>query len=104
MMAPPSRAAAAAGGGGGGGGGGGSGAPADLSRAELKKKIRDLERLLRKDTLPADLRRDMDRKLKAYRVMLDGKSEAAVASKVSAKYKMVRFFGTARRCPASKDD
>lgn len=62
------------------------------SSAKIKKKIRDIERLLKKDTLPATVRTDNERALKALRVELDNANFNHRAQKNAKKYHMVRFF------------
>ncbi|RCK67316.1 rRNA-processing protein EFG1 [Candida viswanathii] len=61
--------------------------------AKIKKKIRDIERLLKKnDKLPADKKIEYDRALKALRVELQNSQVQNKAKVISKKYHMVRFF------------
>lgn len=60
--------------------------------AKVKKKIRDIQRLLRKDNLPADVRHENERALKALQVDLDNTQARLRAAKNAKKYHMVRFF------------
>lgn len=60
--------------------------------AKIKKKIRDIERLLRKDTLGADIRLENERALKALRVELEEAQSRLKERKTAKKYHMVRFF------------
>lgn len=59
---------------------------------KIKKKIRDLERLLRRDNLPANVRVDNERALKALQVQLGNVEQETKTKKVARKYHMVRFF------------
>lgn len=61
--------------------------------AKIKKKIRDIERLLKKnDKLPADKRVEYDRALKALKVELQNTQVQLKAKEIGKKYHMVRFF------------
>ncbi|CAK7900883.1 rRNA-processing protein Efg1p [[Candida] anglica] len=60
--------------------------------AKLKKKIRDIGRLLKKDTLPAHVRVDNERALKALQVELQNTERDLKAKNTAKKYHMVRFF------------
>ncbi|RCK65189.1 rRNA-processing protein EFG1 [Candida viswanathii] len=61
--------------------------------AKIKKKIRDIERLLKKNAkLPADKKIEYDRALKALRVELQNSQVQNKAKVISKKYHMVRFF------------
>lgn len=62
------------------------------STAKLKKKIRDIERLLKKDTLSADVRVVNERALKTLKNELKGSELNLKAKKLSKRYHMVRFF------------
>ena len=67
----------------------------------LKKKIRDISRLLdRSDNLPADVRLSNERALKAYQQDLLAAEQERRRQKMIKKYHMVRFFGELSR-PAS---
>lgn len=60
--------------------------------SKLKKKIRDIERLLKKDKLPATVRTDNERALKALNVDLQNTQLNLRSQKIAKKYHMVRFF------------
>lgn len=70
-------------------------APAAKSgSAELKKKIRDTERLLRRENLLATIRVEQERKLKALKAALEDAGKEKRAQEISSRYKMVMFFET----------
>lgn len=54
--------------------------------------IRDTNRLLSRPNLPADLRREQERKLSALQVTLTDRQKAEVEREMSVKYRMVKFF------------
>ncbi|AOA60952.1 18S rRNA maturation protein [Komagataella phaffii CBS 7435] len=60
--------------------------------AKLKKKIRDIERLLRKQELPSDVRLENERALNALKMDLEDKKVDLRAQKYAKKYHMIRFF------------
>lgn len=61
--------------------------------AKIKKKIRDIERLLKKNSkLPADKKIEYERALKALKVELQNSQVQNKAKVISKKYHMVRFF------------
>lgn len=60
--------------------------------SKLKKKIRDVERLLKRDSLNGTTRTENERKLKALKVQLDNSKVNLHAKKNAKKYHMVRFF------------
>ncbi|RLV93526.1 hypothetical protein JA1_002273 [Spathaspora sp. JA1] len=62
--------------------------------SKIKKKIRDIERLLGKknSNLPADKRIEYDRALKALHVELGNAQMQIKAKEIAKKYHMVRFF------------
>lgn len=74
------------------------GAPIQVASAisggssKIKKKIRDIERLLKRDTIPADVRIDNERALKALHVELDNAQHNLKSKNNAKKYHMVRFF------------
>lgn len=74
------------------------GAPIQVSNAiaggssKIKKKIRDIERLLKRDRIPADVRIDNERALKALHVELDNAQHNIKSKNNAKKYHMVRFF------------
>lgn len=59
---------------------------------KVKKKIRDIERLLKRENLPADVRIENERALKALNVDLQNAQLNLRAKKIAKKYHMVRFF------------
>lgn len=59
---------------------------------KIKKKIRDIERFLKKDNLPANIRVDNERTLKALKVQLINNDSSLKTKKIAKKYHMVRFF------------
>ena len=68
----------------------------------LKKKIRDLTRLLdRAESMPADVRIDGERALEAYRQELAAAEEDRQRQRMIKKYHMVRFFGMSSAAWAS---
>ncbi|KAG5519372.1 hypothetical protein PMAC_001998 [Pneumocystis sp. 'macacae'] len=62
-----------------------------LSR--LKKKIRDLERLIKKGTIPANVQVEVEREIQSLRFDLKNVYELKKKYVLEGKYKMVRFFG-----------
>jgi hypothetical protein len=64
----------------------------------LKKKIRDLQRLLSRpnSNLSAQLRVDNERALAAYKHELSFATQSRAEQKNAKKYHMVRFFGMCR--------
>lgn len=66
--------------------------PQGVLSAKLKKKIRDVERLLKRDSLNGTTRTENERKLKALKVQLANSSLNLQAKKNAKKYHMVRFF------------
>jgi rRNA-processing protein Efg1 len=65
------------------------------STTVLKKKIRDLTRLLSnpRTALPADVRLENERALEAFKHELSLAQSASREQKIAKKYHMVRFFG-----------
>lgn len=59
---------------------------------KIKKKIRDIERLLKRDTIPANIRIDNERALKALHVELENAQHNLKTRENAKKYHMVRFF------------
>ncbi|EGV63828.1 18S rRNA maturation protein [Yamadazyma tenuis] len=59
---------------------------------KIKKKIRDIHRLLQRPTLPADVRVNNERTLKALEVQLNNVVQKSNEKKNAKKYHMVRFF------------
>lgn len=59
--------------------------------AVLKKSIRDCERLLRRPTLPADVRQEKERKLAALRHAAQQQLTANKQRDLQQRYKMVKF-------------
>jgi hypothetical protein len=58
----------------------------------IKKMIRDTNRLLNRPNLPADLRREQERKLSALQVTLSDRQKAEIEREMAVKYRMVKFF------------
>jgi hypothetical protein len=58
----------------------------------IKKMIRDTNRLLSRPNLPADLRREQERKLSALQVTLSDRQKAEIEREMAVKYRMVKFF------------
>ncbi|ORX93849.1 hypothetical protein K493DRAFT_315785 [Basidiobolus meristosporus CBS 931.73] len=66
--------------------------PESESASQLKKKLRDTQRLLKKEKLPADVRVNAERKLKAIQLQLDELQVSDKEKKLASKYRMVKFF------------
>src|SRR5947207_2876533 len=73
-----------------------------LTRAQLRKKIRDVTRLLSSTTgandkkpsrLSATARSDLERALTAYRYELEQAENKERRKRMERKYQMVKFFG-----------
>ncbi|PWW73389.1 hypothetical protein C7212DRAFT_222062 [Tuber magnatum] len=66
------------------------------SATHLKKKVRDLQRLLNNpcSSLPADVRVENERALSAFQSELSAVQCAAKDRSIAKRYHMVRFFGT----------
>lgn len=64
-----------------------------LSVNELKRRIRDVQRLLNHVDLPADARLIQERALKGYEVDLKMETERRSRSEMIKKYHFVRFLG-----------
>ncbi|ETW01171.1 hypothetical protein H310_06770 [Aphanomyces invadans] len=62
----------------------------------LKNKIRNLERFLKKDTLPDDVRRAKEEELKELQKQTEGKQEEDRSREITLKFKKVRFFDRRR--------
>ncbi|KAG4306102.1 hypothetical protein PORY_000090 [Pneumocystis oryctolagi] len=60
--------------------------------SRLKKKIRDLERLVKKGTIPADMQVNIEREIRSLRFDLKKVYELKKKHVLEEKYKMVRFF------------
>lgn len=60
--------------------------------SKLKKKIRDIQRLLKRQNLPADVRIENERALKALNVELADVQQNLKQKTIAKKYHMVRFF------------
>lgn len=58
----------------------------------IKKMIRDTNRLLSRPNLPADLRREQERKLSALQVALSDRQKSEIEREMALKYRMVKFF------------
>ncbi|KAK9723051.1 18S rRNA maturation protein [Basidiobolus ranarum] len=66
--------------------------PENESASQLKKKLRDTQRLLKKDKLGADVRVNAERKLKAIQLQLDELQLTEKEKKLTTKYRMIKFF------------
>jgi hypothetical protein len=64
---------------------------------ELKKRIRDVKRLLQKPKLPADARIVQERALAGYEQDLAEENARRERSQMIKKYHFVRFLGTSRK-------
>jgi hypothetical protein len=58
----------------------------------IRKSIRDTQRLLSRQNVPADVRQVQERKLRALQIALEGKAILEKQKKVFSQYRMVRFF------------
>lgn len=58
----------------------------------VKKMIRDTTRLLSRPNLPADVRREQERKLAALQVSLADRQKGELERQMTVKYRMVKFF------------
>lgn len=58
----------------------------------IKRQIRSLERLLEKDNLPADVRRERERALEALRLAHEANIKNLHTQRLAKKYHKVRFF------------
>lgn len=63
-----------------------------VGSAKLKKKIRDLERLLKRPNLEANKKVETERALAALRSEVDTVQETKKVGQIAKKYHMVRFF------------
>lgn len=59
----------------------------------IKKRIRDIKRLLERPDLPANVVGDSERALQAFQQELDEATQEKQTQKMIKKYHMVRFFG-----------
>ncbi|KAG9303196.1 hypothetical protein G9A89_000731 [Geosiphon pyriformis] len=64
----------------------------ELGISSLKKKIRDIERILRLGTLSAEKRVYSERSLKALKLKLVEKKADSIEKLIHDKYRMVKFF------------
>lgn len=62
------------------------------SKSKLKKKLRDIERTLRKENLPVNIRVEKERAVKALKLELEEKEMELKAATIIKKYRMIRFF------------
>jgi hypothetical protein len=62
------------------------------ANGNVKKSIRDTTRLLNRPNLPADMRREMERKLAALQGALAEKGNNDLEREMAIKYRMVKFF------------
>ncbi|GMM49608.1 Efg1 protein [Starmerella bacillaris] len=73
-----------------------------LGTGRIRKKIRDLERLLKVEGLPATKKQETERAIHSYKNDLEKAKESRTISKVSQKYKMVKFFESRKALRALK--
>jgi hypothetical protein len=76
----------------------------DDSLNAIKKRVRDIERLLARENLklPANKQNDLERELAAHKQRLAEAQAKKARSKMIHKYHMVRFFGASTTiCPGS---
>ncbi|KAK3340456.1 hypothetical protein B0H65DRAFT_528960 [Neurospora tetraspora] len=66
----------------------------DGNLSQIKKRVRAIERLLehKNEKLPANVRNDLGRELKAHKQRIADESDKRLRSKMISKYHMVRFF------------
>jgi hypothetical protein len=69
-----------------------------VGSAKLKKKIRDLERLLKRPNLEANKKVETERALAALRSEMEGVQESKKVGQIAKKYHMVRFFERKKAC------
>lgn len=62
-----------------------------VGTGRLRKKIRDLERLLNRDGIPATKKQEVERALVSYRQDLEAAKTDKTVSHRAQKYKMVKF-------------
>ena len=60
--------------------------------SHIRKSIRDTQRMLARPNLPATVRQQQERKLRALQLAVEGKAVLEMQQKMSSKYRMVRFF------------
>lgn len=63
-----------------------------LAGGNIKKQLRDTQRLLSRPTLPADVRREQERKLAALQIQSVEQEKSEKEKKMVTAYRMVRFF------------
>ncbi|KAJ3151210.1 18S rRNA maturation protein [Geranomyces michiganensis] len=67
-----------------------AGQPAE-SLASLRKKIRDAQRLLRRENLPADKKVELERRIKALNLQVTAREDREKEAALFSKYKYLRF-------------
>ena len=60
--------------------------------SHIRKSIRDTQRMLARPNLPATVRQQQERKLRALQLAVEGKAALERQQKMATKYRMVRFF------------
>lgn len=65
--------------------------PANAGTSKIKKRIRDLERLLKKPGLAATKKTEAERAIAVFKSELDGAQHRKVEVKTARKYHMVKF-------------
>ncbi|TPX71435.1 hypothetical protein SpCBS45565_g01010 [Spizellomyces sp. 'palustris'] len=61
------------------------------SLSTLRKHIRDAQRLLKRDSLPATQQQELERKIKALKIQIEERARASREEKLWSKYKYIRF-------------
>lgn len=69
-----------------------SGSSTAIASSHLKKQLRDVTRLIARPNLPADVRREQERKLQHLKMLLAEREATCRLSKLSKRYVKVRFF------------
>jgi hypothetical protein len=67
-------------------------APSATGQGNIKKALRDTLRLLQRPNLPADVRREQERKLQALQAKAVDHAHVEKEKKMSKTYRMVKFF------------
>ncbi|KNC97958.1 uncharacterized protein SPPG_06946 [Spizellomyces punctatus DAOM BR117] len=61
------------------------------SLSTLRKQVRDAQRLLKRDSLPATQQQELQRKVKALKIQIEDRMRSSREEKLWAKYKYIRF-------------
>ena len=62
------------------------------AEGSISKRIRDTERILKRENLSADMKSEQERKLKALKVLRQEERKSQIERKYSEKYRMLKFF------------